>query len=233
MNGGLWVLIVDADRQMRRFLQSRLAANCYRVFGCETGEVALAKAAQLHPDLILLDPDLPDMPGVYCLKRLRAWTTIPVLVISMRAASAEQIAALDAGADDFLAKPVQVEELLARMRVALRHAQPNPAAAIFTHGDLQVDLARRLVTINGRRVRLTPHEYAVLRLLVQHAGAVLTHRQIISAVWGPAHAHNTHYGRVYIAQLRQKLEADPKSPRLILTEPRIGYRLTMSDRALS
>lgn len=231
MNGGLWILVVDADQQMRRFLQSNLTANGYRVCAVGTGQAALVKSTQIHPDLIILDLELPDMQPLCLLKQLRERIKIPVLVTSMHATSAEQIATLDAGADDFLSKPLRIDELLARMRVALRHLQPNSQASIFTHGDLQVDLTRRLVTVKGERVKLTPHEYAILRLLVQNVGIVLTHRQILSAVWGPAHANETHYGRVYIAQLRQKLEANPKAPRLILTEPRIGYRLTLPDPA--
>ncbi len=229
MNGGLWILVVDADQQMRRFLQCKLTANGYCIYAVGTGQATLAKLAQIHPDLIILDLDLPDMQPLSLLTLLRERTKVPLLVTSMHATSAEQIAALDAGADDFLTKPLRIDELLARIRVALRHLQPNAQSSIFTHGDLQVDLTRRLVTIKGERVKLTPHEYAILRLLVQNVGIVLTHRQILSTVWGPAHANETHYGRVYIAQLRQKLETNPQSPQLILTEPRIGYRLTLPD----
>ncbi|MEZ4866786.1 MAG: response regulator transcription factor [Caldilineaceae bacterium] len=233
MKGGLWILIVDTDRQMRRFLQSQLQARLYRVLAVETGQTALVKVEQMHPDLIILDLDLPDMSGLTCLKRLRARTQSPVIALSMGATVEEQIAALDAGADDFLAKPLRIDELLARMRVAQRRTLLPLASSIFTYGELRVDLTQRLVTVKGQRVQLTPHEYTLLRLLVLHSGAVLTYRQILCEIWGPEHSDAIHYVRVYIAQLRHKLEPDPKSPCLILNEPRVGYRLAILDVAAS
>jgi two-component system KDP operon response regulator KdpE len=183
-----------------------------------------------RPDLIILDIGLPDLDGLQVLQQLRQWTATPVIMLSVRDADQDKIAALDAGADDYLTKPFSVEELMARMRVAQRHRQPEAAPAVYTNGDLRIDLARRLVTYHGQRVKLTPTEYALLRLLVQHAGRVLTHRQLLKEVWGPDEMDNTHYLRVYFAQLRQKLEADPQRPQVILTEPGVGYRLALVDK---
>ncbi|MEZ4682256.1 MAG: response regulator transcription factor [Caldilineaceae bacterium] len=229
MKNGLLVLVVDADPQTQRLLQFYLTANGYPVVTCATAAAALAKIPQVHPDLILLDPALPDTCGLALLHELRTWLTLPILVLSQHSTTDDQIAALDAGADDFLPKPLACDALLARMRAVLRRIPPDAELTTYTHGDLHVDLTHRLVTLKGQRVQLTPHEYALLRELVQHAGTVLPHRQLLSAVWGPAHADAIHYGRVYIAQLRQKLEADPASPQLILTEPRVGYRLTAPE----
>jgi len=222
---GAHVLIVDDEVQIRRFLRISLEANGYHVHEATNGQDALAAAAQVRPDLIILDLGLPDIDGITVLTRLREWTTTPVIILSVLDADRDKVAALDAGADDYLTKPFSVEELLARLRVAQRHARPAEQAPIFTSGDLQVDLARRLVTVRGEAVKLTPTEYALLRLLIQHAGRVLTHRQILKAVWGPQYVDETHYLRVYFAQLRQKLEVNPTLPRLIVTEPGVGYRL--------
>ena len=177
--------------------------------------------------MIILDMNLPDLEGVAVVQRLREWTTTPVIILSVRDADRDKVAALDAGADDYLTKPFSTVELLARLRVAQRHAQPAADAPVVTLGDVQMDLARRIVTRQGEPVKLTPTEYALLRLLVQHAGKVLTHRQILKAVWGPEYVDETHYLRVYFAQLRQKLEADPALPKLIVTEPGVGYRLVV------
>lgn len=219
------VLVVDDEVQIRRFLKISLEANGYQVYEAIAGQEALEKAALLRPDLIILDLGLPDMDGVTVLQRLREWTQTPVLILSVRDADRDKIAALDAGADDYLTKPFSVDELMARMRVAQRHSTPLPETNIFTCGDLQVDLGRRLVTVKGQPVKLTPTEYALLRLLIQHAGRVLTHRQILREIWGAKYVDEIHYLRVYFAQLRQKLEADPALPKLILTEPGVGYRL--------
>lgn len=225
MSEGPSVLVVDDEPQIRRFLKLGLESNGYHVHETSTGHDALMKLAQLRPDLVILDIELPDMDGLEVLSRLREWTQIPVIMLSVRDADKDKIAALDAGADDYLTKPFSIDELMARMRVAQRHTQPEPAASIFTHGDLQVDLTRRLVTRGGEPVKLTPTEYALLRLLIQHAGKVLTHRQILKEVWGPEYIEETHYLRVYFAQLRQKIEENPTLPRIILTEPGVGYRL--------
>jgi two-component system KDP operon response regulator KdpE len=221
------VLVVDDELPIRRFLRISLETNNYRVHEAETGAEALAKAAQLRPEVIILDMNLPDMEGVEVLRRLREWTSTPVIILSVRDADRDKVAALDAGADDYLTKPFSTDELLARLRVARRHAQPAGAEPVLTFGDVQIDLARRVVSRAGEPVKLTPTEYALLRLLVQHAGRVLTHRQILKEVWGPKYVDETHYLRVYFAQLRQKLEVNPALPRLIVTEPGVGYRLVV------
>jgi two-component system KDP operon response regulator KdpE len=223
------VLIIDDELQIRRFLQISLQANGYTVHLTATGEEGLLKAAQLRPDLIILDMGLPDIDGLEVLKRLREWTQTPVVILSVRDADADKVSALDNGADDYLTKPFSMDELMARVRVAQRHALPD------THGDeiyhvkqLKVDLARRLVTVNGEIVKLSPTEYALLRLMIQHAGKVLTHRQILREVWGPEYVNELHYLRVYFAQLRQKIEANPALPEILLTESGIGYRLVVT-----
>jgi two-component system, OmpR family, KDP operon response regulator KdpE len=227
MPTGPHILVVDDEIQIRRFLKISLEANGYRVSEAATGQAALEGVALLRPDLIILDLSLPDQEGLAVLQQLREWTQTPVIMLSVRDADRDKIAALDTGADDYLTKPFSVEELMARLRVAQRHAQLGQESVVFARGDLQVDLSRRLVTLHGQPVKLTPTEYALLRLLVQHAGRVLTHRQILKEVWGPDYVDETHYLRVYFAQLRQKLEADPARPQIILTEPGVGYRLAM------
>ncbi|MCA0455731.1 MAG: response regulator [Chloroflexi bacterium] len=225
MTDGPQVLIVDDELQIRRFLRVSLEANGYHIHEADNGQDAINKTAQLRPDLVILDMGLPDMDGMEVLNRLREWTKIPVIILSVRDADRDKIAALDAGADDYLTKPFSTDELLARIRVAQRHAQPQEQTAVFTLGNVQVDFSRRIVTRNGEPVKLTPTEYALLRLLIQHSGKVLTHRQILKEVWGPEYVDELHYLRVYFAQLRQKLEDDPTLPKLILTEPGVGYRL--------
>ena len=224
-DAGAQILIVDDEPQIRRFLRISLEINGYRVSEAASGEEAIVRTAQLRPDAVILDMGLPDMDGLEVLKRLREWTQTPVIILSVRDSDTDKVAALDAGADDYLTKPFSVEELMARIRTAQRHAQPQQDEAIFTSGRLQVDLTRRLVTVAGEPVKLTPTEYALLRLLIQHAGKVLTHQQILRSVWGPEYVHETHYLRVYFAQLRQKIEANPALPEIILTEPGVGYRL--------
>ncbi len=225
MNDGPRVLVVDDEVQIRRFLRIALEANGYRVYETATGQEAILEAARTRPDLVILDMGRPDIDGLEVLRRLREWTNTPAIILSVRDADRDKVAALDAGADDYLTKPFSLEELLARLRVAQRHAQPGDNQLIFRAGDVIVDLAHRQVTRDNEPVRLTPTEYALLRLLIRHAGKVLTHRQILKEVWGPEYMDETHYLRVYFAQLRQKLEDDPSRPRLILTEPGVGYRL--------
>jgi two-component system KDP operon response regulator KdpE len=219
------VLIVDDEIQIRRFLRVSLTASGYIVHEAATGQAGLDQAALVRPDVVILDLGLPDMGGLDMLRRLREWSPVPVIILSVRDADTDKIALLDAGADDYLTKPFSMGELLARLRVAQRHMQPAPETATFRTGSLEVDLARRLVTVNGHPVKLTATEYALLRLLVQHAGKVLTHRQILREVWGPQYEEETAYLRVYVAQLRHKLEADPANPTLLITEPGVGYRL--------
>jgi two-component system, OmpR family, KDP operon response regulator KdpE len=225
MPEGPVLLIVDDEAQIRRFLRVSLESNGFRVHEATTGAQGLAQTALLRPDAVILDLGLPDEDGLNILKRLREWSRVPVVVLSVRDSDTDKVSLLDAGADDYLTKPFSVDELLARLRVAIRHAQPGDEEAVFQRGRLAVDLARRLVTLGDEPVRLTVTEYALLRLLVQHAGRVLTHSQILREVWGPQYVQETHYLRVYVAHLRQKLEEDPSNPQLILTEPGVGYRL--------
>jgi two-component system KDP operon response regulator KdpE len=218
-------LVVDDELQIRRLLRLCLEANGYRVNEATTGQEALTEAAQRRPDVLILDLGLPDMDGVTILKRLREWSQIPVLVLSVRDREEDKIAALDNGADDYVTKPFSSGELLARLRVAQRHSAPAGELSDFRSGPLEVDLVARVVKVKGKEVRLTSTEYSLLRLLVQHAGKVLTHRQILREVWGPNYVEQTHYLRVYMAHLREKLEANPAQPALLITEPGVGYRL--------
>lgn len=223
--GGATILVVDDELQIRRFLRITLEANGYDVHETATGGDALLKVAQLRPDLVILDIGLPDIDGLEVLRRVREWTNTPVIMLSVRDTDRDKISALDAGADDYLVKPFSMDELLARIRVAQRHAQPQTESQVFTSGQLKVDLTRRLVTVHDAPIKLTPTEYALLRLMIQHAGKVLTHQQILREVWGPEYINETHYLRVYFAQLRQKIEDNPALPTIILTEPGVGYRL--------
>jgi two-component system KDP operon response regulator KdpE len=222
-------LVIDDEPQIRRLLRVTLEANGYRVFDAANGNDGLAQAAQRRPDVVLLDLGLPDMDGVIVLKRLREWSRVPVIVLTVRDREDDKIAALDAGADDYVTKPFSAGELLARLRAGLRHAQEQGADAVFRNGDLEVDLAARAVRKRGQEIKLTPTEYALLRLFVTHAGKVLTHRQILTEVWSPKAGEQTHYLRVHIAHLRGKVEDDPAQPQLIITEPAVGYRLVELD----
>lgn len=228
MTQGLRVLIVDDESPIRRFLKLSLEANAYVVFEVGTGQEALTRFGQIHPDLVILDLGLPDMDGLAVLKELRKWSKTPIIILSVRDSDAEKVQALDAGADDYLTKPFSTSELMARMRVANRHYSPTVETDIFTLVHLEVNLSQRLVKVHGEIVKLTPTEYALLRLFIQHAGKVLTQHQILREVWGLAYMSETHYLRVYIAQLRQKIEENPTLPRLILTESGVGYRLVDS-----
>lgn len=221
-------LVIDDEPQIRRLLRVTLEANGYRVFDAATGNDGVAQAAQRKPDVILLDLGLPDLEGLTVLKRIREWSKVPILILSVRDQEAEKIAALDSGADDYVTKPFNSGELLARVRAALRHGQPQGAEAILHVGSLEVDLSKRLVLKAGAEVKLTPIEYSLLRLLITHAGKVLTHRQLLTAVWGEKAIGQSHYLRVHMAHLREKLEANPATPALILTEPAVGYRLVAS-----
>lgn len=225
------VVLIEDDPPIRRFLRTSLIAQGFEVHEADCGQRGLVEAGSRKPDLIVLDLGLPDMDGVDLVKQIRAWTAVPVIVLSARSAEQSKIDALDAGADDYLTKPFGLGELLARIRVALRHAAGNPDAAqagVFTTGNLRVDLQNRRVEIDGREVRLTPIQYRLLAVLVKHAGKVLTHRQILNEVWGPSHTENSHYLRIYMSQLRQKLEEEPAKPRYLLTESGVGYRLKES-----
>jgi two-component system KDP operon response regulator KdpE len=222
---GVRVLVVDDEPAIRRFLRTTLAAHRYAIFEADCGQAALMAVTAERPDLILLDLGLPDLDGVEVTRLLREWTSIPIIIVSVRGQEADKIAALDAGADDYLTKPFGVGELLARMRVALRHAGPSDADPVFTVGDLAVDLTRREVRLGRQVVQLTPTEYDLLRLLVRHAGKVLTHRHLLREVWGRGYEQETHMLRVNISNLRRKIEPTPARPRYIHTEPGVGYRL--------
>jgi two-component system KDP operon response regulator KdpE len=217
-------LVIDDEPQIRRLLRVTLEANGYHVIDAENGQDGIVQAAQGRPEIILLDLGLPDLDGVEVLKRIREWSRVPVIILSVRDREHDKIAALDAGADDFVTKPFGSGELLARLRTALRRSQPQPADAIFRAGKIEVDLAARVVRKAGAEVKLTPTEYALLRLLIVHAGKVLTHRQLLTDVWGPNAVEQTHYLRVHIAHLRDKLEDDAAQPKFIVTEPGVGYR---------
>jgi two-component system KDP operon response regulator KdpE len=221
----LTALIIDDEVQMRRLLRVSLEAHGYRVCEAATGQEGIAQAAQCRPDVVILDLGLPDLEGITVLKRLREWSRAPVVVLSVRDREEDKIAALDNGADDYVTKPFGTGELLARLRLAQRHATPAADATAFRCGHLEVDLVARVVKVQGREVKLTATEYSLLRLFVRHAGKVLTHRHILREVWGPAYLEQTHYLRVYMAHLREKLELDPTQPELFVTEPGIGYRL--------
>ena len=221
----LVALVIDDEIQIRRLLKINLEANGFRVFEAADGQAGLAEAAQRRPDVVLLDLGLPDMDGLTVLKRLREWSSVPVVVLSVRNREEEKIAALDNGADDYLTKPFGSGELLARLRVAQRHAQPSAETAVFKTAFLEVDLVSRTVKANDKPVKLTATEYALLQLFVKHAGKVLTHQQILKEVWGPNYVEQTHYLRVYMAHLREKIEIKPSEPELLITEPGIGYRL--------
>jgi two-component system KDP operon response regulator KdpE len=218
-------LVIDDEPQIQRLLRVTLEANGYRVFDAATGSDGIAQAAQRRPDVVLLDLGLPDFEGMEILKRLREWSRVPVIILSVRDREDDKVAALDAGADDYVTKPFNSAELLARLRAVLRHAQSQGADAIFRSGELEVDLSARVVRQHGQEVRLTPIEYSLLRLFVTHAGKVLTHRQLLTEIWGPKAVEQTHYLRVHIAHLREKLEANPAQPEHFITEPGVGYRL--------
>lgn len=218
-------LVVDDEPQIRRLLRTVLEANGYRMFEAATGSDGVLQAAQCRPDVVLLDLGLPDLDGAEVLRRLREWSRVPVVILSVRDQESDKVSALDAGADDYVTKPFNTAELLARLRAALRHSHAGGEEAVFVAGNLEVDLARRLVRKSGKEVKLTPIEYSLLRLLVTHAGKVLTHRQLLTQVWGPNAVDQTHYLRVHLAHLREKIEADPARPGLIITEPGVGYRL--------
>ncbi len=222
---GLRVLVVDDERAIRRYLHAALNAQGYTVYEANGGQEALNMVVADRPDLIILDLGLPDIDGVEVTRELREWTLIPIIVLSVREQESDKIAALDAGADDYLTKPFNSGELLARMRASLRHSTQTVAEPVFKMDNLHVDLTKRLVKVDGEEVSLTPTEYDLLRILVQNAGRVLTHRQMLRQVWGTAYESEAHLLRVNMSNLRRKIEPDPTRPRYIITEPGVGYRL--------
>jgi two-component system KDP operon response regulator KdpE len=222
-------LIIDDEVQIRRLLRVVLQGENYQVHEAETGQAGLIEIANRKPAIILLDLGLPDMDGLDVLKRLREWSEAPVLVLSVRDDEVGKVAALDAGAEDYVTKPFSSPELLARVRAAQRKTRPEEEVSVFKSGDLVIDLTARVVTRGGHEVKLTATEYALLRLFVRHAGRVLTHRYILREIWGPKSEEHRQYLRVYVTHLRQKIEADSTKPRLIKTEPGIGYRFESGD----
>lgn len=225
MSGGARVLVVDDEAAIRKLLRIGLGAHGYEVIEAACGDEALRVAATTPPDAVVLDLGLPDLDGVDVLRRLREWSAVPVIVLSVRDAERDKVAALDAGADDYVTKPFSVAELLARLRVAFRHARAGEAPApVFEHDGLRVDFVARRVSLHGQALGLTRKEYALLTELVRHAGRVLTHAHLLRCAWGPGHEQDTHYLRIFIRQLRDKLGDDPTQPRRIATEAGVGYR---------
>jgi two-component system KDP operon response regulator KdpE len=227
---GHLILIVEDEPQIRRLLRTTLVAEGYRVVEAENGERGALEAATHKPDLVMVDLGLPDIDGVEVVRRIRAWSGMPILILSARSAETDKIAALDAGADDYVTKPFGVGELTARVRVALRHAARSAqsgGANVLKFGTIEVDLEKRLVRAGDDDVHLTPIEFRLLACLAQHAGMVLTHRHLLREVWGPSHVDQSHYLRIYMKQLRHKLEPDPARPRYLITETGVGYRLML------
>jgi two-component system KDP operon response regulator KdpE len=225
---GHLILVVEDEPQIRHFLRTTLTAEGYRVIEAATGQRGAIEAATHKPDLVIVDLGLPDLDGAEVVKQIRAWSALPILILSARSAEAEKVVALDAGADDYVTKPFGVGELTARIRVALRHAvhgSKQDVAGVLSFGNIEVDLERRLVRADGKDVHLTPIEFRLLGCLAKHAGMVLTHRHLLREVWGPSYVDQAHYLRIYMKQLRHKLEPDPARPRYLLTETGVGYRL--------
>lgn len=223
------VLVVDDEVQIRRLLRVSLERNGYEVVEAGSGQEGIDQAIAHQPDLVLLDLGLPDMDGSAVLQRIREWSQVPILVVSVRGREDDKIKALDCGANDYITKPFGTGELLARLRVVQRYAQQSPNRTLFSSGDLQVDLAARAVKVRGRSIRLTATEYSLLLFFIQHAGKVLTHGQLLREIWGSNEEQKTGPLRVYMGYLRDKLEADPAKPRLFITEPGVGYRLALLD----
>jgi two-component system KDP operon response regulator KdpE len=220
------ILVIDDEQAIRRFLHTVLSGPDFTLHEAENGHAGLAAAAVFKPDVILLDLGLPDLDGIEIIRRIREWSPVPIIVLSVRDREDDKVGALDAGADDYLTKPFGVGELLARIRAALRRSLQEIPEPLFSSADLLVDLGGRRVTVNGAEISLTPTEYDILRLLVTHAGKVMTHGQILKQVWGLAYLEQPHVLRVNISNLRRKIEPDPSRPRHIITEPGVGYRLT-------
>jgi two-component system, OmpR family, KDP operon response regulator KdpE len=218
------ILVVDDEPQLLRALGTNLRARGYDVELAPTGEAALTVAARKHPDLVVLDLGLPGMDGTEVIRGLRGWTSVPIIVLSVREREADKVAALDAGADDYVTKPFGMDELLARLRAALRRAAPTEEDAVVETEDFTVDLAAKRVTSQDGEVRLTPTEWHIVEVLVRNAGKLVTQRQLLQEVWGPQYEKETNYLRVYLAQIRRKLEPDPAKPRYFITEARMGYR---------
>ncbi len=231
MNNAATIIVIEDEAQIRRFLRTTLSSEGYLVIEAETGKQGLNEAGTRKPDLIILDLGLPDMDGVEVVKGLRAWSSVPIIILSARSQESDKISALDAGADDYLVKPFGVGELLARIRVALRHvftSAKEDDEGVFSVDELKVDMVHRKVTVSGVEIHLTPIEYRLLAVLIKHAGKVLTHHLLLKEVWGPNYVERAHYLRIYMGILRHKLEKDPARPRFLLTEVGVGYRLAVN-----
>jgi two-component system KDP operon response regulator KdpE len=226
---GTRVLVVDDELAIRRFLRTSLTANGYTVFEASNAEEALRGVAIHRPDLLILDLGLPDFNGLEVVRQLREWTQLPIIILSVHDQESEKISALDAGADDYLTKPFSIGELMARIRAAMRHVVEPSEESVFMTGGLTVDRPRRIVKVDGQEIQLTPIEYDLLRVLVAHAGKVLTHHHLLREVWGRGYEEEAHLLRVHISNLRGKIEAEPARPHYILTEPGVGYRLQVIE----
>ena len=222
---GLRVLVIDDEPQIRKLLKVSLGAHGYDVHESMSGMDSVVQAADIKPDLVILDLGLPDIDGKEVVRRLREWSDVPILILTARDQEKEKIDALDAGADDYITKPFSMGELLARMRVSVRRSAHVGEDTVIQCGDLSIDLAQRRVMVDAQEIKLTPTEYDIIKILAQNAGKVLTHRQLLKAVWGDTYSDDTHYIRVYIGQLRRKIEPNPTQPRYIVTESGVGYRL--------
>jgi two-component system KDP operon response regulator KdpE len=222
------IVVIEDDPAIRLFLRTGLGAHGFKVFEADCGRQGIVEAGVRKPDLVILDLGLPDKDGIDVIKTIREWSDMPIIILSARSSEQHKIEALDAGADDYLTKPFGLGELLARIRVAIRHSVQNPKqgqSAVFSYGELKVDLLKRLVMVGDRDIHLTPIQYRLLSVLVKNAGKVLTHQYLLKEVWGPSYKDNSHYLRIYMSQLRQKLETDPTQPQYLLTDSGVGYRL--------
>ena len=227
---GTRILVIDDEKAIRRLLKISLESEGYALLEASDGTDGLVKASTQRPDLIILDLGLPDIDGLTVIKRLREWSSVPVVVLTVKDSDIDKVTLLDSGADDYLTKPFSVPELLARIRAALRHTQPPDMEAIFRSGRLEVDLSARAVFVSGNQIKLTATEYDILKLLVRYAGKVVTQGHLLKEIWGPHASEQSQYLRVYIGQLRKKIEKDPSRPELILTESGVGYRLISLGR---
>lgn len=224
--GGL-ILVVDDETQIRRFLKISLESNGYKVIEAETGEEGITQTATITPDIIILDLGLPDMDGLDFVKRVREWSTIPIIILTVKDSEKDKVILLDNGADDYLTKPFSLNELMARIRVAFRHKHSDKGTQVFKSGKIHIDFDKRIVKANDEKIKLTPKEYAVLTLLARNAGKVLTQNYILKELWGPYYQEESQYLRIYIMQIRKKIEDNPSNPTIIITEPGIGYRFVV------